>query len=332
MKRPIYLLLAIALGLILSRAAAQPVTPSSSPNVANGATSVSASSLIPGGTFEIGDTLDNIADAVTNIVNVSAFYMDVNLVNYSQWQSVFNWATNNGYGFDNAGSGKAANHPVQTVNWYDCVKWCNARSQQAGLMPAYYMDAGLTQIYTNGDIDITNANVNWAANGYRLPTEAEWEKAARSGLSGQRYPWGDTISESQANYRSFGSPSYDLGPPGFNSIGMIGGNPYTSPVGSFATNGYGLFDMSGNVFEWCWDWYQQSPSAGSPYLGGTNPSGPMSGSARVMRGGNYYNSANLARCAYRNFNPPKTNDVLYGFRCVQGSATLSPPRFLRITN
>ena len=87
---------------------------------------------------------------------------------------------------------------MQTVNWYDCVKWCNARSQQEGLTPVYYTDAGLTQVYTNGET--TTVYANWTANGYRLPTEAEWEKAARGGLSGQRFPWGNTITESQANY------------------------------------------------------------------------------------------------------------------------------------
>ena len=133
-----------------------------------------------------------LSDAIPTNVYVSAFYMDTNLVSYSQWQSVYSYATSHGYGFDDAGSGKAANHPVQTVDWYDVVKWSNARSQQAGLTPVYYTDAGLTQVYTNGNVDAVYAN--WAASGYRLPTEAEWEKAARGGLSGQRFPWGNTIS------------------------------------------------------------------------------------------------------------------------------------------
>ena len=108
--------------------------------------------FIPAGLFTMGDTLDGESDAIPTNVYVSAFYMDVNLVTYNQWQGVYTYATNNGYCFDNAGTGKATNQPVQTVDWYDCVKWCNARSQQAGLTPVYYTDAGLTQIYTMADV------------------------------------------------------------------------------------------------------------------------------------------------------------------------------------
>ena len=118
--------------------------------------------------------------------------MDVNLVTYGAWQTVYDWALNHGYGFNHAGAGKATNHPVQMVDWFDCVKWCNARSQLAGLKPAYYADAQLTHVFTNGE---ATPFVNWSANGCRLPTEAEWEKAARGGLRGQRFPWGNIISE-----------------------------------------------------------------------------------------------------------------------------------------
>ena len=117
--------------------------------------------LIPAGSFTIGDTLDDEADAMPTNVTVSAFYMDMNLVSYSLWQSVYNWATNSGYVFFQgdvgntyAASGKNANYPVYLVDWFDCVKWCNARSQQAGLTPVYYADIGLANRYSQTAIVI----------------------------------------------------------------------------------------------------------------------------------------------------------------------------------
>jgi formylglycine-generating enzyme required for sulfatase activity len=275
--------------------------------------------LIPAGSFEMGDKLDgNPNELPLHTVYVSAFYMDQYDVTYALWQQSYNWAITNGYSFDNAGAGKAALHPVQQIDWYDCVKWSNARSAQAGLTPVYYTDAGFTQVFTNGSKG-TTVYANWSAKGYRLPTEAEWEKAARGGLSAQRFPWGNMISWSQANY--YGDPKsvdsygydYDLATaidydPAFNE----GADPYTSPVGSFAPNGYGLYDMAGNVWQWCWDWYGSYDSVSQ-----TDPRGPTTGSVRVLRGGGWLYEAVYCRSAFRFYdNPAGNNESFIGFRSV----------------
>ncbi len=289
---------------------------------AQGQPVVSNMALILAGSFAMGDTLDGEGDALpVHTVYVSAFYMDQYDVTYALWQQVYNWAITNGYSFDDPGAGKALNHPVQTLDWYDCVKWCNARSEMAGLTPAYYTDASQTVVYRSGDaLDLSSACVNWSA-GYRLATEAEWEKAARGGLSGQRFPWGDTISESQANY--YGNTndfSYDLGPPGFNTNFDSGNYPYTSPVDYFAPNGYGLYDMAGNVAQWCWDWYDDgwysnALATQSDTRGPASPSG-----FREMRGGLWYFVANYSRCANRDYYGCSPEDTppsyAIGFRCV----------------
>ena len=281
------------------------------------ATTPDGMALIPAGFFRMGNSIgdSDITDAKPTNVYVSAFYMDTNLLASNQWVTVYAYATNHGYGFNFPGVAKAANQPVQEVTWYDAVKLSNARSQQAGLTPVYYTDAGMTQVYTTGG-NGTTVYANWMATGYRLPTEAEWEKAARGGLSGQRFPWGNTISETQANYNGDTNITYDLGPDGFNPIGDYPAtSPGTSPVGSFAANGYGLYDMAGNVLEWCWDWYA------TPYGQPTtdNPTGPPSGSERVLRAGAWFFNATLARCAARSGNySPFTAQNYIGFRCVRG--------------
>lgn len=220
--------------------------------------------------------------------------MDATEVTKAQWDTVYNWAVANGYSFVNAGSGKGTNHPVHSVNWYDCVKWCNARSEMDGKTPCYSV-SGST--YKTGQ---SSPTTDFDANGYRLPTNDEWEYAARGGVSSQRFPWGNDITHNEANYYSDYVINYDKSStrgshPSYNA----GTKPYTSPVGSFPANGYGLYDMAGNVREW---------------------SNTASGPQFYLRGGSWDSYANNARCADRDWLDLATGDTWnlsqYGFRCV----------------
>jgi formylglycine-generating enzyme required for sulfatase activity len=271
--------------------------------------------FIPGGVFQMGDSFNDAPDSFgerpVHAVFVSPFYMDKYEVTKALWDEVYAWAIQNGYSFDGRGSGKDANHPVQSVNWWNVVKWCNARSEKEGKTPAYYTDAALSSVYRKGQL---TPRVLWNA-GYRLPTEAEWEKAARGGASGHRFAWSDadTITHSRANYESQVTYSYDVSPTrGLHPAFKTGSAPHTSPVGYFAPNGYGLYDMTGNVWEWCWDWFGTWPVGPQ-----TDPRGPASGSERNMRSGGwntfgalYCLTANRGRAA-----PPSSSDQI-GFRSI----------------
>jgi sulfatase modifying factor 1 len=267
---------------------------SSTPTATHGPASSSGMVLIPGGTNS-GTDPDFGAYSLT----VNSFYMDKYEVTKALWDEVYTWAIAHGYSFDNAGSvkagsGKAATHPVHTVNWYDCVKWCNARSQKEG-RPAVYTVSGA--VYKTGQADNV---VQSSAAGYRFPTDVEWKYAARGGLRGKRFPWGDTIQHARANYYSSSSHSYDTSATrGYHPDWDEGDYPYTtytSPVGAFAPNGYGLYDMSGNVWEWCFD-----------LISGK-------GSLRVRRGGSWNYLASRCRVANRiNYIPLNASNYI-GFR------------------
>jgi sulfatase modifying factor 1 len=294
---------------------------------ANGITDVTSGMvLIPAGSFEMGDCFGegDADEQPRHTVTVSAFYMDQYEVTKSQWDEVYNWAISNGYSFVRGGSGKASSHPVQIVRWYDCAKWCNARSQKEGLSTVYrYVTWSgspprpTQNTYKTGERDDI-VMASGLPSGYRLPTEAEWEKAARGGATGRRFPWsGDnTIQHGRANYVSSASYSYDTSPtrsynPSYTNASM----PYTSPVGAFSPNGYGLYDMAGNVWEWCWDWTDPTYYANSPSSDPMGPDGPLS--SRVLRGGSWMDNVRNARAASRYSAAPTGDGGNIGFRCAR---------------
>jgi formylglycine-generating enzyme len=278
--------------------------------------------LIPAGSFSMGDSFsEGYPDELpVHTVSVSAVHMDLCEVSKALWDEVFDWAVTNEYGFDHAGSGKAATHPVHTVSWYDVVKWCNARSQKEG-RPLCYTVGG--NAYRTGR---SAPDCDWVVGGYRLPTEAEWEKAARGGASGHRFPWGDSdeIQHARANYVSVSSGTYpyDTSPTrGYHPMYNDGVDPYTSPVDSFEPNGYGLHNMAGNVWEWCWDWYGNNYYGSSP---GSDPRGPDSGSDRMRRGGSWFIFPSSSRVAFRYGDNPSYVENFFGFRTVV-SVVPGPP-------
>lgn len=250
---------------------------------------------IPAGTFQMGDNLDGMTDAMpVHNVMVDAFFVDRFEVTKELWQTVQTWAIGNGYSIG-SGSYKSSGHPVQSVTWYDVVKWCNARSEKENLTPCYYTDDLQMAVYRTGNVNVNTAQVNWSANGYRLPTEAEWEKAARGGMHGWRYPWGNAIDGNQANYLNSGDPQEGTTNPTTTTVGYYNGSQ--TPAGVDMANGYGLYDMAGNVFEWCWDTYDSNyystPTAND------NPRGPTAGTLRAIRGGCWNDVSNDLRCAFR---------------------------------
>ena len=224
---------------------------------------------------------------------IEPFHMDTTEVTWAKWKEVRDWAVTNGYqDLAEVGAGKEDDHPVQRVSWYECIKWCNARSEKEGQFPCYTVGAVVCRTGEG------SPDCSFTASGYRLPTVVEWEFAARGGLSGNRFPWGDTVTHAQANYYSADGYEYDASPTrGGHPKYKTGSYPYTSPVGSFPANGFGVFDMAGNVWEWCW-----APK----------------GCSRCIRGGSWDADARGLRNAHRNKNDgPNDRGDYGGFRTVR---------------
>jgi len=199
--------------------------------------------LIPAGSFEMGDNFNEgySDERPVHTVMVSGFYMDKFEVTKELWDEVADWAGDHGYDIrPEDGDGKAPDHPVLYISWYEAVKCANARSEKEGLTPAYYTD-----------------------------------------------------SSHSTGYRRVG----------------------TAPVGTYSPNGYGVYDMAGNVLEWVWDWYDSDYYEVSPQ---SDPRGSLAGSDRVSRGGSWYNYASFCRVALRfNDRPGYSGEYFLGFRLVR---------------
>jgi formylglycine-generating enzyme required for sulfatase activity len=231
--------------------------------------------LIPGGSFMMGspeNEPERDDDETRHQVMLSPFYIGKYEVTQKEFWEVLRI---------NPSNLRGDNLPVENVNWYRAVEYCNRRSEREGLTPAYTI---------NG----TDVRWNRNANGYRLPTEAEWECACRAGTT-TPFNTGNNITTARANYKRV------------NKLAKM------VNVGSFASNSWGLYDMHGNVWEWCWDWYGKYPS------GAANPAGPAAGASRVIRGGSWDGRVRELRSAYRADHVPSGRSADVGFRLARNA-------------
>ncbi len=231
--------------------------------------------LIPAGEFQMGSARGERDEKPVHTVYLDAFYMDIHEVTVGEYKRFIQATSHRALPASVARCAPTDKHPVVGVSWHDAM-----------------------------------AYAQWA--GKRLPTEAEWEKAARGGLNEQKYPWGNVIDASKANYdKNTKSGTHD---------------EHTTPVGKYPANGYGLYDMSGNVAEWCLDAYQKKFYANSPRRN------PVAGAAhiqqvidnftntqerRVVRGGSWSFNAKSVRVANRLGEKPSLVSSDVGFRCVK---------------
>ena len=232
---------------------------------------------LPGGTFTMGDVSGRADAKPAHSVTVKPFYLDAKEVTQEEYVRLMEY---------NPAKFRGENLPVERVRWTDAAAYCNKRSAEEGLKPVYDLEKGACDL---------------SADGYRLPTEAEWEFAARGGAA-------EPVAFDDAS---------------LGSVGWFRNNSgdSTHKVGSLAPNAYGLFDLFGNVAEWCHDWY------GAAYYGGSpdkDPAGPAEGKKRVIRGGSWADRAKKIGSSVRGSDNPVTADICqgydtYGFRCARNA-------------
>jgi formylglycine-generating enzyme required for sulfatase activity len=230
--------------------------------------------LVKGGTFKMGSSKGKNGEKSVHPITVSTFYIGKFEVTQEEWKAVMK---------KNPAHRKGSICPMHYIDWYEAVEYCNRRSRIERLTPCY---AGKNDHIT----------CNFEANGYRLPTEAEWEYAASGGLLSRHYKY---------------SGSNDANEVAWYIENLV---IFFQPVGQKKPNELGIYDMSGNVCEWCWDWYDFDYYKNSPE---TNPAGPMSGIRRVARGGGFVHPGKTLWNASRSCFKPYRKGMHIGFRVVR---------------
>lgn len=301
-----------------------------------GSAQMTAMAFIPAGSFEMGRHVGTAEfdELPLHSITLNAFYMDMLETTNESYAEYLNDAYSQGLIYVTNGvvigtsnsmpyfdTNSASNysridwngqvfsikpgkldHPLSNVSWFGSVAFANWRSSRDSLIPCY---------------DLTNWSCDFGATGYRLPTEAEWEYAARGQqpASYYQYPWGNSINGSNANYSNSGDP-FESGPQPYTTpVGYYNGSQV--PTGSNMANGFGLYDTSGNVSEWCGDWFGSGFYASSPF---DNPTGPTTGATRVVRGGRWNYNAYLASAANRSTRSPDNRTFDIGFRLVKAAS------------
>ncbi len=257
--------------------------------------------LVPGGTYIMGDTrgMGNATELPLHTVTVDSFLISKCEVTQYDYLQVME---HNPAQYGSTGVGPE--YPVYYVSWYATLKYCNLRSMQEGLTPVYTINGSTDPAHWGPVPDNTTfewniVQCNWSADGYRLPTEAEWEYAARGATNNPDYLYSGSDILSDVAWHL-----------GIN-------DPYgAKPVGTKMPNALGIYDMSGNVYEMCWDWYDPDYYTESPV---DNPKGPTNWSAgyyKVLRGGQWSNSPFYCRVSMRNYDfyGPSYTTAITGFR------------------